>query len=220
MFQDRLQIITGHYGSGKTTFAVNLALDAARAGRKACLVDMDIVNPYFRAADSRDVMESAGVRVIAPVYAGTNLDSPALPGELGAIFDDPSYTVVLDVGGDDAGAAALGTYAHRIHAAGYMHLYVFNARRPLTSTPEETVQVLREIEAVSRVPVTGLVNNTNLGSETTVEVLTASAAFAEQTATLAGLPLCCTGVRQDLADAVRTRLPAVYPLTMWVKPPW
>lgn len=220
MFQDRLQIITGHYGSGKTTFAVNLALGTARAGRKVCLVDMDIVNPYFRAVDSRKTLEAAGVRVIAPVYAGTNLDSPALPGELAVMFDDPTYTVVLDVGGDDAGAAALGAYAARFREAGYAQFYVFNARRPLTSTPEETVQVMREIEAISRLLATGLVNNTNLGAETDASVLAASAAFAEQTAALAGLPLVCTGVRQDLAEAARLCLPAVYPLDMWVTPPW
>ncbi|ADU25822.1 ParA family protein [Ethanoligenens harbinense] len=220
MLQSRLQIITGHYGSGKTTFAVNLAMENARAGRKTCLVDMDIVNPYFRAADSKGPLEAAGVRVIRPIYAGTNLDLPALPGELAAVFDDTSYTVVLDVGGDDAGAAALGAYAHRILAADYAHLYVFNARRPLTSTPEEAVQILREIEAVSRVPATGLVNNTNLGNETDTDVPAASAAFAEQTAALTGLPLIYTGVRQELADAARSRLPSVYPLTMWVVPPW
>lgn len=220
MFQNRLQIITGHYGSGKTTFAVNLALEAAHAGRRTCLVDMDIVNPYFRAVDSRSVLESAGIRVIAPIYAGTNLDIPALPGELAAVFDDPGYTVVLDVGGDDAGAAALGAYAHRILAEKYEHLYVFNARRPLTSTPEEAVQILREIEVVSRVPATGLVNNTNLGAETEPDMLAASADFANRMEALSGLPLHCTGVRQDLADAVRGRLPKVCPLTMWVKPPW
>lgn len=220
MLSNRLQIITGHYGSGKTTFAINLAMEAAHGGKKVCLVDMDIVNPYFRAADSQKSLEAAGVRVIKPVYAGTNLDSPALPGELSAVFDDTSYTVVLDVGGDDAGAAALGTYAKRILEAGYTHLYVFNARRPLTSTPEEAVQVLREIEAVSRVPATGLVNNTNLGAETDADVLAASLPFAEKTAALAGLPVVCTCVHEALADAAGSRLPRIHPLAMWVTLPW
>ncbi len=219
MFSNRLQIITGHYGSGKTTLAINLAMEAAKNGRKVCLADMDIVNPYFRAADSARPLEKAGVRLIKPVYAGTNLDSPVLPAELAAAFDDTSYdTVILDVGGDDAGATALGVYASRILQTDHIHLYVFNARRPLTSTPEETTEILREIERVSRIPVTGLVNNTNLGEETDSGVLKASLPFAERTSELAGLPVLFTCAKKDIAAGIG--LPRVHPLTMWVSPPW
>lgn len=222
MFSNRLTIVTGHYGSGKTTFSINLALSAARAGRRTCLADMDIVNPYFRAADSERPLREAGVTLIKPLFAGTNLDSPALPAQLAAVFDDRSFeSVVLDVGGDDAGAAALGVYSARILAdRDYAHLYVLNARRPLIAAPEDAAALLRQIETVSRVPATALVNNTNLGPETDADVLAGSRAYADAVSRLCGLPVACTCVRADLAETAARAAGPVFPMELWVKPPW
>ncbi|MDR3645399.1 MAG: ParA family protein, partial [Clostridia bacterium] len=196
---ERINIITGHYGSGKTNLSVNLALMFARQGRKVCLVDFDIVNPYFRAEDSRALLERSGVRVISSIYANSNLDIPAVPGEINSVFDDKSYTVLLDVGGDDAGAAALGQFSATIKSAGdYRHFYVFNARRPLTQTPQQAVDILREIERASRIPADALVNNTNLAIETDAAVIGDSAAYARAVSSLSGLPLAFTCVREGL----------------------
>lgn len=198
----RITVVTGHYGSGKTSLSVNLALKAAAAGRRVCLVDLDIVNPYFRAADRTELLARKGVRVIAPVYARTNLDIPALPAEIYSVFDQKDTAVILDVGGDDAGAAALGRFAPLITAEPYSHLYVFNARRPLTRSPEEAVAILREIEAAGHVPATAVVNNTNLGPETNAGVIESSAPFAQAVAEQAGLPLAFTCAEKGLAAAV------------------
>lgn len=215
----RVNIITGHYGSGKTNLAVNLALDTAAAGRRTCLVDLDIVNPYFRAADSTGLLEQAGVRMIAPIYARTNLDIPALPAEIYSVFDDRSYTVILDVGGDDAGAYALGRFAPLIAAENnYAHYYVINQRRALTQTPEEAVGILREIEAAGHVPVTAIVNNTNLGRDTDAQVVEASGEFARGVADRCGVPVAFTCVRRELAAAVR--VPDIYPVDIYVRTPW
>lgn len=214
----RITVVTGHYGSGKTSLSVNLALRAAAAGRRVCLVDLDIVNPYFRAADRTEMLQRKGVRVIAPVYARTNLDMPALPAEIYSVFDEKAGTVVLDVGGDDAGAAALGRFAPQITAEPYAHLYVVNARRPLTRTPEEAVAILREIEAAGHVPATAVVNNTNLGPETNAGVIESSAPFARAVAGQAGLPLAFTCAERGLA-AVLGR-PDVFPMDIFPSCPW
>lgn len=215
---NRITVVTGHYGSGKTSLSLNLALKAAAAGRRVCLVDLDIVNPYFRAADRTDILTQKGVRVIAPVYARTNLDIPALPAEIYSAFDEKDAAVILDVGGDDAGAAALGRFAPLITAEPYSHLYVVNARRPLTRSPEEAVAILREIEAAGHVPATAVVNNTNLGPETDAGVIESSASFARAVAEQAGLPLAFTCAERGLAAAVDR--PDVFAVDILPSFPW
>lgn len=214
----RLTVVTGHYGSGKTSLSLNLAAWAARGGQPVCLVDLDIVNPYFRAADSADRMARMGIRVIAPVYACTNLDIPALPAEIYSALENRRMTVILDVGGDDAGAAALGRFAPMITAEPYAHYYVVNARRPLTRAPEEAAAILREIEAAGHVPATAVVNNTNLGPETDAAVIEQSAPFAQAVAEQVKLPLAFTCVTREFAAAVG--LPDVFPVDIPSSFPW
>jgi hypothetical protein len=225
----RVNIITGHYGSGKTNLSVNLAFELRRRGKKVCLVDLDTVNPYFRAADLTGELEEAGIRVIAPLYANTNLDIPALPASIYGVFEDTDFTVLLDVGGDDAGALALGQFSRLILSENnFEHFYVMNARRALTQTAEETVQVLHEIEAACHVPVTSLVNNTNLAKETTAETVRASFAFASEVSRQAGLPLRFTSVREELAGglsadgqaAADSQTGEIYPVRVYIKTPW
>ncbi|HEX3027533.1 MAG TPA: P-loop NTPase [Clostridia bacterium] len=220
----RINIVTGHYGSGKTNLSVNLAKDLNRSGKKVSLVDLDIVNPYFRAADLTKELEAEGIRVIAPIYANSNLDIPALPPAIYSVFNDKTYTAVIDVGGDDAGAAALGRFSDLITEENdFDHFYVINARRILTQTPEETVVILKEIEKSSRIPVTALVNNTNLSKETDAGVVRASCEYARRVSELSGLKIKFTSVRKDIAAQLGD-LPdcggPVYPVDIDVQLPW
>lgn len=215
----RVIIVTGHYGSGKTNLAVNLAFEAARQSGRVVLCDLDIVNPYFRAADRAKELEAAGIEVIAPVYAGSNLDIPALPPQIYSVFEDRSRRVILDVGGDDAGAAALGRFASLVlEENDFEHLYVVNGRRALTTTAESAVEVLREIEAAGKVPVTAIVNNTNLGRETDADVVRGSLGFAEKVAELSSRPLLFTAARADVAKKLEGT--AVLPVDIYVRTPW
>lgn len=202
-----ITILCGHYGCGKTNLALNLCLEAAAQG-PAVLVDLDVVNPYFRSSDYRELLESRQVRLIAPVFAGTTLDTPTLPPEIFSIFDPACGQVFLDVGGDDAGATALGGLSAKLTAYGYELLYVVNQYRVLSQTPEEAAALLREIEAASRLKATGLVNNSHLGVETTRESLLAALDFAQETARLTGLPLLYSTApdfaAQDLPEGFRT----------------
>lgn len=186
----RIIIIAGHYGAGKTNVAVSLA--QRYADRHAVIVDLDTVNPYFRAADSADALRAAGVRAIIPEYANTNVDIPTLPPDIASVFSSDE-TAVFDVGGDD-GASALGVFERDIKSAGYEMLYVTNMYRPLTAAPEDAVANMREIESYSRLSFTGIVNNSNLGAETTRETVEASALYAARISELSGLPLVLTSV--------------------------
>lgn len=179
-------IICGHYGCGKTNLALNLALEAPAP---VVLADMDIVNPYFRSSEYRDLLAGRGVGLIAPVFAGTTLDTPTLAPELGSIFAQGAGRVFIDAGGDDAGATALGGLSGRLMAAGYEMIYVINRYRALSQTPEEAAALLGQIEAACRLKATGIVNNSHLGAETTLDVLKEALPFAQETARLCGLPL-------------------------------
>ena len=211
MAPKRITLFAGHYGSGKT----NLALNFARATKPCVVADLDIVNPYFRTKDSAAALAAEGIGLVVSDYANSNVDFPALPKETYALVADRSTRVVVDVGGDDRGALALGRYVDDILAEDdYEMLAVVNASRPLTETPADAVEVLREIEAACRLPFTGIVNNTNLGQETTADVVRASRPYADAVARAMGVPLRFTSCRADLAPSLAADFPgdSLFPL--------
>ncbi len=181
MEHKRLTLFAGHYGSGKTNIAVNYALRLAKEGKKVCIADLDIVNPYFRTKDSERELNAAGIRLVSPQYANSNVDLPALPAESYRLVQDKSTFGIMDIGGDDRGAYALGRFADAIKAENdYRMAFVVNCHRPLTSTVEDTVEIMREIEAASGLKFTCIVNNSNLGPETTPETVLESLDFIKR----------------------------------------
>ena len=191
--EKKITIVCGHYGSGKTNLAVNLALSLAKAGEKTVLVDLDIVNPYFRAADNRRELEENGVRCVLPQFANTNVDLPSLPPIIHSVFVG-NEKVIFDVGGDKDGAMALGVYRNAIAKCGYEMIGVCNMYRPLTQTADETIENLAEIESQCHLSFTALVNNSNLGEETTPADVEASFGYADALAEKSKLPLLFTSV--------------------------
>lgn len=189
--QNRIIIIAGHYGSGKTNIAVNLAVALTKAGKKVCITDLDIVNPYFRSTDNVPELSALGVRTIVPEFANTNVDIPTLPKEYYSIFSTDEYAIV-DVGGDADGATALAVDYDKYEKCGYSMYYVYNYYRPMTKDPKDAYLLLKHIEAKSRLSFCGIINNSNLGAETTAEVVRASLPFAEQVSALSGLPIAAT----------------------------
>ncbi|MBQ7096090.1 MAG: hypothetical protein IJN80_06565 [Clostridia bacterium] len=190
MEHKRLTLFAGHYGSGKTNIAVNYALMLANEGKKVCIADLDIVNPYFRTKDSADELEKAGVALVSPQFANSNVDLPALPAEAYRLVTDKATYGIMDIGGDDRGAYALGRYVPSIIEENcYRLVYVANCYRPLTRTPEEALEVMREIEAACGLQFTDIINNSNLGEETTAETLLASLDYIDQLCKISGLPL-------------------------------
>ena len=211
----RITILCGHYGTGKTNVAVNLALAMSKTDKNVTIADLDIVNPYFRTLDSAAAFEEAGIRMICSRFANTNVDLPSLPPDLYAITDDKSRRVVIDVGGDDSGAMVLGRMAPAITAEdSYAMWLVVNRYRPLTPDVPSTVEVMKEIEAASHLRFTGIINNSNLGVETTAADVLASTDYAVRLAQAADLPLIATTVEQCLYDELEGQIPDLFPLQL------
>jgi len=220
-------VVAGHYGVGKTSFCLNLALQAARAGFRTVLADLDVVNPYFRATEYRAFLEEAGVEVVAPVFSerGSNLDVPSLNGAVvpaiqAAQAAPDRVRLIIDAGGDDAGATTLGRFAPLIAAAPYQMLYVVNSRRLLTSSAPEAVGILREIEAKARLSATAVVSNAHLKEATDEDVVKQGLDMAAAVAREGGLPLLAYTVPPGLEMLPVAGEAQPFPLTVTVRAPW
>ena len=215
MEQKRLTLLCGHYGSGKTNVAVNIALDMKQRYDRVTVADLDIVNPYFRTKDSKADFEAAGIRLICSEYANTNVDIPALPAEIYAVTDEREGYFVLDIGGDDRGALALGRLTPKIlQENNYDMLMVVNCYRPLTPDVVSTLEVMHEIETACGIPFTGIVNNSNLGALTTTDDVLASIDYAQQIATQSGLPLKMTTVKEELFAELNGKIENLFALKL------
>ena len=214
----RLTILCGHYGSGKTNIAVNMALDLKRQHDNTAVADLDIVNPYFRTKDSVEEFKKNGIRLICSEFANSNVDIPSLPADLYSITDDKSLKLILDIGGDDRGAYVLGRLAPEILKENdYEMLMVINKFRPLTPDAESTVEVMREIEAACRMPFTGIINNSNLGVETSPEDVLSSMAYAKEVSELSNLPLRLTTAEKSICDSL-DGVENLFPLQLQKRP--
>ena len=202
MNDKRLTLFLGHYGSGKTNIAVNYAMKLREKGLSVCIADLDIVNPYFRTKDSEKELSDLGITLISPQYANTNVDLPALPAESYRLVRDKSVLGVMDIGGDDRGAYALGRFAPFIKEENdFRAVFVANCYRPLTTTVDDTIEIMREIEAASGLRFTDIVNNSNLGPETTPEVLENSFGYIEELSQKTGLPVWMHTATESVAAA-------------------
>ena len=215
-------LVVGHYGVGKTNFSVNLAIDLVEAGKHVTLVDIDIVNPYFRATEQRRVLEEHGVELVAPVFAeaGSSLDVPSLTGKITPAIQQAQGDryVVIDVGGDDAGSIAVGRYARTIMQREHAVLCVLNKYRNLVQDPADAVENMREIEQASRMNVSALVSNAHLKGDTTPEVVREGQAYAREIAHMTGLPLVATCCSPEISGFINDD--GLYRIKMYVRSPW
>ncbi|MBE7025862.1 MAG: hypothetical protein E7408_07410 [Ruminococcaceae bacterium] len=214
MIMSRVNIVTGHFGSGKTEFALNLAM---RQTGKTTIVDMDTVNPYYRTADAADILNKKGIGVILPRFANTNVDIPALPSEIFSVFANREQTVIFDVGGDEDGALALGQFNRYFTEEPYEMYYVINARRPLTRDKEGVLDILREVEIASRLKVTKLVNGTHLGEETTPQIILEGQRLVEEVSRETGIPVGFTAVKKGIEVSVHN---PIMQLELFIKTPF
>lgn len=215
-------IIVGHYGVGKTNLSLNLSIDAALKGQRVTLVDLDVVNPYFRSSDYTEMLKTHNVEVIAPVFAGKTLDNPSISGEISVALRAacPESCVIIDAGGDDVGSTALGRFAKEIED--FDMYYVVNAYRNLTQRAHEAADLLSEIESKTHLKANGVINNSHLQNETTIETVKDSVSFAEEISTITNLSLVCTTVPKLLVEQKSELdfLKNVYPVNRYVRTSW
>lgn len=221
-------LLTGHYGSGKTNVTMQLALDLVCMGKKVAIVDLDIVNPYFRSSDYTNTLEAAGISVIAPRFARTALDTPSLTAAVYAVFEKtyPADFVLFDVGGDDVGSTALGRFEHYFESIDYQMIAVVNYFRNLTQTATETREVLHEIEGASKLKISAIINNSHLHKQTTIADIIKGERYAQEVAAQENLPLLCTTISDDLLsrasdeELAPLHERALYPIKIHVMTPW
>lgn len=196
----KYHVFIGNYGSGKTELSLHFARAAAKRKQKTLLIDLDIVNPYFRSGEKRQPLEKEGIRVILPPYACSNVDMPVVPADVASAFSGIYDTVIFDVGGDAVGAAALGQYYHFFekekNATQVYH--VVNTKRPLSDSEERITTLLSEIQAASRLSVTGWIHNSNLAAETTLETILSGAKLLYHISQHTGIPIAYTAAMPEI----------------------
>ena len=218
MESKRVTLFAGHYGSGKTNIAVNYALKLRADGKPVVIADLDIVNPYFRTKDSEKELTEAGIRLISSQYASSNVDLPALPQDVYSIVDNNTEYAVMDIGGDDRGAYALGRYADSLKKENNYEMFmVINMYRPLTRDVESTLEVMAEIEAACSMKFTAIVNNSNIGEETTAQDVLDSLDYAQKVSEATGLPIRLTTVDEKLYNDLCGRVENLMPLRLQEK---
>lgn len=222
MLEDkRIRIITGHYGSGKTEFAVNYAIKLAQANKKTAICDLDVVNPYFRSREKEEFLKDLGIRVVGSSIKGLASDVPAISGEILTPFQDDSFEAVFDVGGDPAGARALGRYHQYFKEDNYDMFFVINANRPETTEVEKTIDYLKSIEFQSRAKVTGIINNTHLLKSTTVEEVLRGQELCMKVSQELNIPIkyisCIEKVAKELPKDLEGE---IFPIKMYMREEW
>ncbi len=216
--QPRIHIVVGHYGSGKTEFAVNYAIKLKQDFERVYIVDLDIVNPYFRTNDVKNQLESFGVSVIVSPYAGTNVDVPSLPSDIYKVFADTSSAVVFDVGGDDDGAIALGRYKQYFEQEPYELLFTINTYRPLTENADLILEMMQDIEQASRLTITGLINNSNLAHFTTIDEVLKGQAVTEEVSKKSGVPCqYISGTKEVIEKLPEELSDKAFPITRYLE---
>ena len=215
----RIKIIVGHYGSGKTELALNMARSIRASGRRTALVDLDIVNPFFRSAEQGAWLKDNGIRLLAPTFALTAVDIPALPAEILSVFSDAELNTVFDVGGDDAGALALGRYKRYFEESGYELIYVVNRFRPRSGTVSEIMEMMRRVSECARLQPTGLINNSNLGEMTDQKTMEEGHELLMAVSRESGLPLLCDSTAAEAVVPHEDGTP-LYRIERITRPEW
>ena len=217
----RIKIIIGHYGSGKTEFSINYALRLKAAGKKVALVDLDVVNLYFRSREKTDMLEEKGIRVIGGTIKSTAMDIPSIPGEVLTPLQDESYTAILDVGGDPAGARALGRYVEFFKDGKYDMYFVLNANRPETQTVEKAMEYMVKIEDVARAKITGIINNTHLLKSTTTDDVLRGYKLALDVSKKTNIPIIFNTALEGIAPDLPIGLEGgIFPIRLYMREEW
>lgn len=217
----RIRIIIGHYGSGKTEFSINYGVKLAQDGKKVAIVDLDVVNLYFRSREKAEALKDLGIKIIGSSVGGSALDLPAVSPEVLTALQDKSYEAILDIGGDPAGARTLGRYYHHLQREEYDMFFVLNANRPETQTVEKAIEYMREIEETSRAKITGIVSNTHLLKTTSSEDIIRGYELSKEVSKATNLPIKYITALEELVPVLPEEIQAkVFPIKLYMREEW
>lgn len=217
----RVRIVIGHYGSGKTEFSLNYAVKLAKMNKKTMLVDLDVVNLYFRSREKADKLTNMGIKVIGGAINSSAIDIPAIPGEVVTAFQDKSYEAVLDVGGDPAGARTLGRYVGYLTEGNYDMFFVLNANRPETQSVDKAIEYMTKIQDTTRAKVTGIVNNTHMLKNTSIDDVLKGYKLALEVSEATGVPLRYNALLEDLVSRLPKDLKGeIFPIELIMREEW
>ena len=217
----RIRIIIGHYGSGKTEFSINYGVKLAQDGKKVAIVDLDVVNLYFRSREKAEALKDLGIKIIGSSVGGSALDLPAVSPEVLTALQDKSYEAILDIGGDSAGARTLGRYYHHLQREKYDMFFVLNANRPETQTVEKAIEYMREIEETSRAKITGIVSNTHLLKTTSSEDIIRGYELSKEVSKATNLPIKYITALEELVPVLPEEIQAkVFPIKLYMREEW
>jgi len=216
----RLIIVTGHYGSGKTEFSINKAIDLKKKNEKVNIADLDIVNTYFRTREKKEYLESLGIHVCDSSVRSTTLDLPAIPAEVMGIIRNEAVAAVLDIGGDAVGARVLASFSPLVKKTDYDLLFVINANRPETQTAEDVIDYIKAIESTSDLKVTGLVNTTHLLKDTTVDDIERGHKLAKEVSLITNIPISYEVAIESVASQNKEIKEKLFPIKMHMREEW
>jgi hypothetical protein len=221
--ENNLSIIVGHYGSGKTEFAANYALQLRKQGGHPTVADLDIVNPYFRLRELREYYQKSGIRLISSNYEEDfNLDMPALAASLRTCFESDDQLSIIDVGGDPAGANVLATYSKLLANRRYNMWITVNANRPKTTGVEGVIEIIAGIQHASTLKINGIINTTHMMEETTKEDIKKGDDLVKDVSEITGIPVVYTVIEESLLSDIED-LPLAgerFPIKLIVRPKW
>lgn len=222
MLDKRLVIIIGHYGSGKSEFSVNYAVKMKEMFENVSIADLDIVNPYFRSRERREFFENTGIKLFDSSIRNSAIDLPALPAQLMGVILNPNERSILDVGGDPVGARVLARYAEQIKNVDYEMFFVINGNRPETNTVEGAIKYLRMIEATSKLKVTGLINNTHMLKDTTVEDVEFGHELTKKVSWETDIPIRYEAVLAETAKNIINQeiIEKLFPINLYMREEW
>lgn len=221
-FNHNIIVVTGHFGSGKTELSINLAMNFKKEGKEVVLVDLDIINTYFRLREQEDMLKEHGIDVKSTGAKVSALDLPALDPSIEALIRSKDKTVIIDVGGNPSGARALGRYRYALDEVGYDQIFVVNANRPESSSVKEVIDFIERTQAQSQTFVTGLVNTSHLLKATTVEDVLKGQKLVEEVSRENGIPVLGAVIKEDLVNDLKKLNPSlnILPLGLYFRSNW